>query len=452
MGADKAGGPRIALLGIHLESNAFAPLTTEADFRSLCYLAGPAILAEAAQPAPAMPAEMASFIHGWVQRGAWTPVPILLAASEPGGPVEHDFLALMLAEIGQRLSAALPVDAVYISNHGAMTSTQALDADGLLYRLVRELVGPAVPIVATVDLHATLSDDMVASDVINDGQAQARQSPDIVNVSITAGFAFADTPKNGFCVLVAARSQAAADRLAGALASRTWRERARFAVTLTPLETAVGLARQVADDPALPALLLADVADNPGGGGRGNTTFLLEALLTGGVGGALLGNFVDPKLAEEAHARKIGKRFNATFNRGGHIGYSRRYVAEATVVALSDGKCVGTRGIWAGRALDVGPTAALDLGGITVVVTSLRKQCADPVFFTMLGLDVAAARVVVVKSRGHFRAGFAALFAPERIIEVDAPGLTSPVLSRFKFQNLPRPVYPLDPQASWSPG
>src|SRR5208282_5129619 len=82
--------------------------------------------------------------------------------AEPGGPVEHEFLAAMLAEIGRRLSDALPVDAVYLSNHGAMTSTGELDADGLLYRLVRELVGPAVPIVATVDLHANISDDMVA--------------------------------------------------------------------------------------------------------------------------------------------------------------------------------------------------------------------------------------------------------------------------------------------------
>ncbi len=96
-----------------------------------------------------------------------------------------------------------------------------------------------------------------------------------------------------------------------------------------------------------------------------------------------------------------------------------------------------------------GRAPALDLGGITVVVTSLRKQCADPVFFVMLGLDVAAARVVVVKSRGHFRAGFAEYFPPERILEVDAPGLTSPMLSRFKFQNLPGAVYPLDPQARW---
>jgi microcystin degradation protein MlrC len=509
MSTDKAGGPRIALLGIHLESNAFAPPTTEADFRALCHLEGAAILTEAAKPAPAMPAEMAAFIRAWVQRGAWTPVPILLAAAEPGGPVEHEALIAMLAGIKQRLAAALPVDAVYISNHGAMTSTKAADADGMLFRLVRELVGPTVPIVATVDLHANLSDEavrlvdlMVAyrtnphvdqrergaeaahltaallggarfakafvrlpltpptvtlltaagpyADVINQGQALAKQRPEIVNVSVTAGFVFADVPHAGLAVQVAARSQQAADRLAGELAALAWQERARFAVKLSPLDSAIASARLVADNPSQPALLLADVADNPGGGGSGNTTFLLEALQTGGVSGALLGNFCDPKLAEEAHFRKLGKRFNATFNRSGHIGYTRRFATEATVVGLSDGKCVGTHGIWAGRALDVGPSAALDLGGVTVVVTTQRKQCADPVFFEMLGLDPAAARVVVVKSRGHFRAGFAGLFPPERILEVDAPGLTSPVLSRFKFQNLPRPVFPLDPQAAWS--
>jgi microcystin degradation protein MlrC len=510
MSTSGTAGPRVALLGLHLESNAFAPPTTEDDFRSLCWLEGAAILAEAAKPAPAMPGEMAAFIRAWVKRGAWLPVPIFLAAAEPGGPVEHHAFETMLAEIRRRLSAELPVDAVYISNHGAMTSTEELDADGRLYRLVRELVGAKVPIVATLDLHANISDDMVAcadllvayrtnphvdqaargaeaaqrlaemiggarfhtafvrmplvpptvtlltaagpyADLINEGQARAKQAPEIVNVSITAGFVFADTPKNGLSVMVAARTRAAADRLAGELAGRAWRERERFVVKLTKLEDAVAAARRVADDPALPSLLLADVADNPGGGGRGNTTFLLEALQTGGVTGVLLGAFWDPKLAEEAHHRKVGKRFNATFNRGGHIGYTRRYMMEATVTAVSDGKCVGTRGIWAGRALDLGPSAAIELGGITVVVTTHRKQCADPVLFTMLGLDPAAARVVVVKSRGHFRAGFDQLFTPERIVEVDCPGLTSPVLSRFKFQNLPRPVYPLDPQTRWSP-
>jgi microcystin degradation protein MlrC len=68
----------------------------------------------------------------------------------------------------------------------------------------------------------------------------------------------------------------------------------------------------------------------------------------------------------------------------------------------------------------------------------------------MFGVDIAAARVVVVKSRGHFRAGFDEFFPDERILEVDVPGLTSPVLVRFPWKRLPRPVFPIDPGAGWS--
>ena len=71
-------------------------------------------------------------------------------------------------------------------------------------------------------------------------------------------------------------------------------------------------------------------------------------------------------------------------------------------------------------------------------------QCADPIFFEMMRLDIARARSVVVKSRGHFRGGFDEFFGPAQIVEVDLPGLTSPMLNRFEWTRLPRPVIPLD--------
>jgi microcystin degradation protein MlrC len=100
--------------------------------------------------------------------------------------------------------------------------------------------------------------------------------------------------------------------------------------------------------------------------------------------------------------------------------------------------------------LALGPTAALAIGGITVVVVSHRVQCADPVFFEMMGLDIAKARSVAVKSRGHFRGGYDEFFGPEQIIEVDLPGLTSPMLARFAWTRLPRPVIPLDAEVEFS--
>jgi microcystin degradation protein MlrC len=84
-----------------------------------------------------------------------------------------------------------------------------------------------------------------------------------------------------------------------------------------------------------------------------------------------------------------------------------------------------------------------------VVVAEGRAQCADPVFFEHLGLDIGAARAVVVKSRGHFRGGFDEFFGHDQIVEVDCPGLTSPILTRFDWRHLPRPALPIDAEARW---
>jgi microcystin degradation protein MlrC len=127
------------------------------------------------------------------------------------------------------------------------------------------------------------------------------------------------------------------------------------------------------------------------------------------------------------------------------------FEADAEVVGLHDGDIVGRLGIFQGKRLRLGPSAALRIGGATVVVISDRSQTADPMFFEMFGLDIGQARTVAVKSRGHFRAGFRPWFPPERVYEVDTEGLTSPVLERRQWTRLPRPVYPLDEHASWTP-
>jgi microcystin degradation protein MlrC len=276
--------------------------------------------------------------------------------------------------------------------------------------------------------------------------------PEILNVSVMGGFAYADSAKNGISVIVTARRDAGAARaLAREIAELGWANRDRFRARLTSLKDAVALAVAAGKDAKKPALCLADVADNPGGGGRGNTTYLLEALLESSAEGVLLGMFNDAPLAEEAHQRGPGARFLARMNRAESNQFSKPLAHEAELVALSDGNCVGRRGIAAGRSLSLGKSAALRLGGVTLVVISNRQQCADPVFFEMFGLDIAKARTVVVKSRGHFRGGFDEFFTNEQIVEVDCPGLTSPMLSRFEWTRLSRPVVPLDETVSWTP-
>jgi microcystin degradation protein MlrC len=506
---DTGKAKRVAVLGMHLESNAFAPVCRAEAFRSNCYLVGDDIVADARAANFRQPAEIPGFFREMDRLGvAWKPVPILVTAAEPSGPCDQRFLDATLGEMRRRLMDAGRLDGVYFSAHGGMTATGSEDPDGDLFAMVRDVVGPKVPLIATLDLHANVSGRMVETtdvlisyvtnphvdqqeraaeaaramveiwggmkpetafirlpivaptvtlltaqgpyaDLINYGR-EAKAGA-ILNVSVVAGFAFSDLKKNGLAVLVTARDdKGAARRLAEDIAQRAWAMRHRFQKRLTSLEDAVARAVRNGEDRSLPPLILADVADNPGGGGSGNTTWLLKALHEAGAKGVILGVFYDPKLALAAHEQGKGAAFMATFNSAGETEFAKRFQAPVKVVALSDGACVGRRGLWAGRAMSIGKAALLDVGGfVQVVVVSVRKQCADPVMFEMFGLDIARARTVVVKSRGHFRAGFDEFFGPDQVIEVDAPGLTSPVLSRFAFKNLPRPVFPLDQDAYW---
>jgi microcystin degradation protein MlrC len=480
--------PRIAILGFHLESNAFAAPSGEVQFRSLCYVEGDAITREARKDPSSLPAEVPAFYTEMDRLGPWTPVPILVTAAEPGGPVDEGFFQRTLAAMRKGLAAAGRIDAVYISNHGGMVSTGGPDPDGELYEMVRTAVG-GVPVIATVDLHANISERMVANvealvsyrtnphmdqqdraidaarllrgflagkksrrgfvrlpltpasvtlltregpyaDAIAYGQAKVGNG--VLDVSIVGGFVFSDTPKNGVAIVVNGEGGADVRGAALDIARRIWSERGRFVKRLTSMEDAIASRQN--------GFIWSDAGDNPGGGGSGQTTTLLRKLCEARAPGVLYGMFFEPQIAAAARGKS---EITARFTEG--------FTVPAKVLKTTDGQCVGRRGIWAGRALDLGPTCALQIGGVTVVCVSRRKQCADPVFFEMHSLDIRGARTVVVKSRGHFRGGFDEFFPPERVVEVDTPGLTSPVLERLQFKGLPRPVFPLDPDVAWTP-
>ncbi len=505
-----AGPKRVALLGLMLESNRFAPTTTRDDFLACLYLAGPEIVRELDKSETAVMSEMLGFAQDMSATTAWQPVPVLVGRVEAGGPLDHAFYHDTIETMRSRLQAALPLDGVYIANHGAMITTEIDDPDGEMFAMVREVVGPSVPIVVTLDLHANISDRMMREadviigyrtnphvDMIPRGReaaaflrglwsgahystafvrvplvgptvtlltasgpyadlmrdAEAVLGGEILSVSLFPGFAYGDTAKNGMAIMAtcAGDDPAPAVTLVERLAQRAWDERSRYQPRLTSLEDAAEQSWRATHDPTLPAVILADVADNPGGGGLGNTTAILRHLLKRGVVGAFVGVLHDPALVHDAVACGAERRFDAVFNRDSDDPEAGRLMISARVERILDGACVGRRGIYQGRRMDLGPTVLLDVDGIKVVVGTIRLQCADPVFFEMAGLDLAQARVVAVKSRGHFRSGFDEFFGPDQVIEVDGPGLCSPVLSRFSFTRMQRPIYPLDPDATWAP-
>ena len=154
-------GPRIALLGFMLETNAFAPLADGAEFRQKHWLEGDDIVADARSPTPRDPGGLSGFCRAMDESGPWQPVPLAMTTAGASGPVEQGFFDRFVALIEKGLRAALPVDGVYIQAHGACRGTVDLDPEGTLFAAVRAIVGPKIPVVATLDLHANVSRKMV---------------------------------------------------------------------------------------------------------------------------------------------------------------------------------------------------------------------------------------------------------------------------------------------------
>jgi len=511
--------PRVAVLGLHLEANDFAPPTAREDFERQCLARGEAITRLARAPNPPLPAEIPAFYRRMDETGGWTPCPVLIAAAPPGGPIEQALFLDFLDAMRSGLAAALPLDAVYVASHGASSATGDEDSDGTMLAMIRDVVGPRVPVIVTHDLHCNVSErlvencdaliayrtnphvDMAAraaeaadalremlggmrtaraflrlplipptvtlltaegpyADLIRAAEAIMASDPAILNASVMGGFVFGDLPKGGVTICVTARGEdlAAARRACAQLARQGWADRKRHTRRLLSLDEAASLAVAAGQGETAP-VIFSDAGDNPGGGGRGSTAYTLRALHEAGAKGVVLGLFVDPALAAEAQAQMQaqmqaggeGAHFHAVFNRV-ESEFSKRFESGARVLKLTDGEGVGRRGTMAQRAFSLGPTALLELdgSGMRVVVVSLRRQCHEPRTLEMHGIDIAAARCVVVKSRGHFRAGFDEFFPNERIHEVDSPGLTSPVLANFAWKRLPRPSFPLDPDATWT--
>ena len=501
--------PRIAIGAFMLESNGHSPLATREEFAAQYIAAGEEMRVDWESDHPRCPVTTSGFVERMTRTGAWEPVPLYGAMVGASGPVEHGFFLEVVQQLDQRLRAALPVDGVFLSLHGGAIGEKEGDPEGVILERVRSIVGKEVPIVATLDLHANVSDRMVRNcdvlvayrtnphmdmhergvesadhmrellagtrataamvklpfippsvaqntksgpyaDIIAYGQS--RLDKRVMNVSVVSGFSLGDCAKNGMSITVTTRNdRALAGELARDIAQKCWNDRMRYIPRLTSLADATRMAVECGRDPSKPSLLFADVADNPGGGGRGNTVWILESFHKAGVQGALLGIVYDPALAAEAKRLGPGGRFRARFNRDETHALSGKFEADAQVVALHEGPLVGRRGISAGHTIDLGLMALIEIGGIRVVVVSIRQQCKDIAMFECFGLDIAAARSVIVKSRGHFRAAFDLFFTDERIVEVDVPGLTTPILSRVPYRNVPRPIYPLDAGMSWQP-
>ena len=431
-------------------------------------------------------------------------VPTLFAIAQPSGTIAAEAYEAMRDELVERLRAAGPVDAVALEIHGAGVVEGVDDLESDLARAVRAVVGEGVPLVAALDLHGNITDEMAQlydlmfgvhlyphtdcwergheavmsipallsgelrptthvehlpillptsttdpghpACVMNEQCAVVEAREGVVDCTVFHGFPFTDVPSVGVHVVCTTNGDLDAAR-AGAreVASWIWSHREDFRPETHPPEVAIRLAlAQVSEEGPV---VINDTADNPGGGSPGDATHVLRAFLEAGLGERGCFGFVcDPEVADQAHAAGVGATIEVKLGGKHDDIHGAPIAATAYVKALTDGRYV-LQQMFAGLEISHGRMARLVIDGLDVLVGSRPSQVFDPEVFLLHGIDVRRKQIVGLKSSNHFRAGFRDVAVA--IVTADSPGLTTQRVEVFAHERAPRPMWPTDPHASW---
>lgn len=479
------------------ESNTFSPLTSDLSFfQAGCLLFGEDSLRGMAGTRT----EMGGFIAASEQAGV-TVLPTIAAWAASGGSFEQHAFGKLVGRLLRRVEEAGPIDGVLLALHGAWVGQDQPDADGYVLAQVRRIVGPGVPIVATLDLHANITARMVAAadalvgfrtyphvDMFETGERAARllfrlvkrqtrpvmgwckvpmlvppenaqttdgpmaelmaaatrleAVPGCLSASLFVVQPWLDVPELG-CAAVVVRDddRTNARQDAAHLGDDLWRRRHAFRVPLVAPDEAVRRAVSAPEGP----ILLVDSADSVSSGAPGDSTALLRALLDASSPRPAFATLVDPEAARRA-AASDGAELDLCI--GGRIDKARHrpVTLHCRARRVPGGRVTFSAGVGDGLSSDMGAAAVLMVGSLHILLMENPVPCYDPALYRAAGLEPAAAHIVVVKSPNNFRWTYRA--AAREWIYVDAPGASTPRLETLPFTQAPRPLFPLD-DLSW---
>jgi len=491
---------RILIAQAKHETNTFSRLATDLDAYAKRMLLRGEEIPDALRGTNS---ELAGFLE-IAERERWQPVYAIAADATPSGKLTAGCWARIKSAILEALDRQGPFDGVLLALHGAMVTETVDDGEGELLGEIRARVGDRLPIVATLDLHANVTDAMAHHanvlvtyrsyphvdmrergleaaglmaralrgavrprmlvrrgpqlDGADHGRSQsgpmvelleraARHmgEPGVLVVNVQAGFPWADIHDTGPSIAVCydanvAAAPARAAQIAEQLMAFVWETRHERSITHLSPDDAMRRCAR-ADSDGRP-IVLADFSDNPGGGSYGDSAALLEAMVAARVENAAFALIADPETASIAQRAGKGAEIRARLGGKHDAVLAPGFETTATVVSLSDGRMVYEGPMQRGLRVSMGPSAVLRVGGVEVVVSSNRFQPYDRQFFLSQGIDPAAKRVVAVKSAHHFRAAFEPIAS--EVLVVDAAGITSPDPKKFPYRRLRRPIWPLD--------
>jgi microcystin degradation protein MlrC len=431
-----------------------------------------------------------------------TILPLSWSFAQPSGRVADSVFERAVSYLLADIADAGP-DAVFLELHGAMTTETIEDAEGELLARVRRLIGPTMPLVVSLDLHANVTQTMVDNasfmsayrtyphiDWLQTGERVAqwfdrvlswgahparafRQLPFLipiasgcsmiepmqghyrrlveieqrtgVHLSLCPGFPAADIYDAGPTVIGYGPTQAAVDAAVDELFAAVMASEAAFLEhRAKPEAEALDRAYARAADAAKP-VIVADTQDNPGAGGSSMTTGFLQALMARKVAQTLVVLMWQPQIAEAAHQAGVGASIDVVFAAAGTGPGETPLPATVTVMAVSDGRFAGTGAMVGGQPINLGPAAWLRCGGIDIVIGSVRQQAHCTAIASHLGIDIAAYRVILLKSSVHFRADWQPY--ADSIVVGASPGSALDDTGLMPFEHL-RPTVRRRPMAN----
>ncbi|MEO0382530.1 MAG: M81 family metallopeptidase [Pseudomonadota bacterium] len=484
---------RIALIGLQHETNTFiATLTGAGDFETPS--GWPAIARGDGLPdrLAGTSVPMAGALDALAEAGGKA-IPILWAMALPSGAVDHAVFESFVGEVVQALRQAGPLDGIFLELHGAMVTSAVDDAEGSLLAAVRDTVGHDVPIVASLDLHANLSKAMVEMtdgleayltyphvDMATTGrramerllafargsapEARAfRQMPYLLPliaqatgaapvdrlyeaaarrvegqqanaITLTLGFPLADIADAGPAVVVYGPTVEEAESVADDVLAEWIAAREDFNASLLSADEAIKAALAAPAGPG--PIVLADVQDNPGGGGTNDTTGLLQALVDARAQGAVMVHVVDPDATAAAHLAGVGSMIDQS------VGGRQDPLTGApvngpwTVLALGDGEFVGQGPMYSGNLIQLGPVALVERNGVACIIAHQRMQASEPGLLHHLGLTPQTVPILALKSSVHFRGAYQDM--ARVIIHAGAPGRVPMDLTKLTYKKCQR--------------
>lgn len=492
---------RIALAEIGQETCSFTSVRTNVDtFRQYGLYEGEEILVKRRKGT----GSLAGFFRAVEEEHInLDPVPIISAWAGANGPLLDETLQFFIDKVTAGLQAAGEIDGFFFSLHGAAAAENEPDVEGALLEAARKVLGPDVPIVSPFDHHAGVTrrmienldglvahrtqphhpDDtgywaakqlfaIVRGDIkptlawqqipmiahqeqfltsrgpMKEWFDQARnieQQPDVVSASTFPMQPWLDIPEGGWTtVVITDDAPELAAQLAADLARQVWEMREDFwEFDSIPPDEAVR--RAVAAPEGL--VILSDTGDSVFGGATGDSTVILRELVAQEVPELALVTVVDPEVVAQVWEAGEGARLAVTL--GGKLDTFFGRPFDVTVEVLQLGEGVIEADVIGRSSYDTGRRALLAIGNVRVVVSeNVGVGGNHPSIYQCFGIEPADAKMAVFKTASNFQY-FADITA--EIIRVDSIGPTMSHLEKFDWQLLPRPIYPLDEMAGWSP-